>query len=364
MNYKYDVLVFIGRFQPLHNGHVRVIDTALSLAKDVLVLIGSSNRSRDSRNPFTFSERAQMINDHYRNQAPDVTQRAQDHLHILPLDDIMYNDEAWIEQVQTKVTAAVLNISNGYSADRTATLAYNSGLDDLKIGLIGCNKDHTSYYLKLFPTWGSEGVEFLDSINATDIRDTYFKGYADWMPLVPIFTAIFLKEFEQSSTFIALWTARSWHENYKRNVQKYPRIEHTVDSVVIQSGHVLLIRRRAEPGKGLWALPGGFLNPEERMLDGALRELREETRLAVPEPVLRGSLVTSKTYDDPKRSERGRLITQAYLFSLTKTEKLPKIKGSDDADKARWVPISELKPTDMFEDHYFIIRDMIGMLTH
>lgn len=354
MSKKYDVLVFIGRFQPFHKGHARVIDTALSLAENVLVLVGSSNRSRDSRNPFTFSERSQMITDHFS---------ACERLHILSLDDIMYNDEAWIESVQSRVTTAVLNLVNGYSAESiNKPLSYNHGLNDVKIGLIGCNKDHTSYYLKLFPTWGSEGVEFLDPINATDIRDAYFDRNVIVASDLPEASIDFLIKFQKTETFKTLQAARVWHENYKRTVQKYDRIEHTVDSVVVQAGHVLLVRRRALPGKGLWALPGGFLNVDERMLDGALRELREETKLAVPEPVLRGSLVATKTYDDPKRSERGRLITQAYLFSLTKTEKLPKIKGSDDADKARWVPISELKASDMFEDHYFIIRDMLGML--
>lgn len=354
MSRKYDFLVFIGRFQPFHNGHKRVIETALSLADNVLVFVGSANRARDSRNPFTFDERKGMIDRHFYPTSK---------LHVLPLEDIMYNDEAWIESVQSAVHKAVLNVLNGYPANSTnRPVSYNSGLNDVKIGLIGCNKDHTSYYLKLFPTWGSEGVEFLDPINATDIRNLYFEKNVIDAGFLPKSTIDFLIDFQKTSTFEALKTARVWHENYKRTVQKYDRIEHTVDSVVVQAGHVLLIRRRAIPGKGLWALPGGFLNVNERMLDGALRELREETKLAVPEPVLRGSLVTSKTYDDPKRSERGRLITQAYLFSLTKTEKLPKIKGSDDADKARWVPISELKASEMFEDHYFIIRDMLGML--
>ena len=148
--------------------------------------------------------------------------------------------------------------------------------------------------------------------------------------------------------------------DYKESVKKYPRIEHTVDAVVIQSAHVLLIRRRAEPGRGQWALPGGFLNPEERMLDGAIRELREETKIKVPEAVLRGSIKASQPYDDPHRSERGRLITQAFLFQLPDQIELPKVKGSDDADKARWVPLADLKADELFEDHYFIIKDMIG----
>ena len=67
----------------------------------------------------------------------------------------------------------------------------------------------------------------------------------------------------------------------------------TVDAVVVQSGHILLVKRGDMPGKGLWALPGGFLNQEETMLDGAIRELKEETKIKVPVPVLKGSIKES-----------------------------------------------------------------------
>ncbi|MFP3686240.1 NUDIX domain-containing protein, partial [Bacillus sp. SIMBA_026] len=67
----------------------------------------------------------------------------------------------------------------------------------------------------------------------------------------------------------------------------YPPIFVTVNAVVVQSGHVLLVKRNASPGKGLFALPGGFINPHERLLDACLRELRERLRLKVPEPVLK-----------------------------------------------------------------------------
>ena len=359
---KYDVLVFIGRFQPFHEGHKRVIDRALELSKHVLILAGSANRSRDMRNPFTFDERKQMIEMCY---APDyehdqVLADRFDRIHVLPLNDMMYADERWVEQVQTIVH----------------TFAEKVGAR--RIGLIGHAKDHSSYYLKLFPTWGSERVNYLDPINATDLRNAFWMYGANkhWMDAeveqrsfvqtkVPAPVFEFLTHFSQTADYADLKAEDLFIRNYKTSVQKYPRIEHTVDSVVIQSGHVLLIRRRSEPGKGKWALPGGFLNPEETMFDGAIRELREETGLKVPEAVLRGrpwdESRISKTYDDSNRSERGRLITQAFLFPLPPGP-LPKVKGSDDADKARWVPLSELNPTEMFEDHYFIIQDMIGKL--
>tara|TARA_R110000851_G_scaffold81495_1_gene179059 strand:+ start:1797 stop:2846 length:1050 start_codon:yes stop_codon:yes gene_type:complete len=343
---KYDALVFIGRFSPLHNGHTRVIDTALELADKVIILVGSANQGRSMRNPFTFDERKQIIQETYNEQRLDVQ----------PLNDVMYNDNRWIEQVQ------------GIVASRT-TVGDN-------IGLIGCKKDNTSFYLELFPTWGNESVEHVDNINATDIRELYW-GYGatrnSWSPhtgtdsepneigrSVPDPTLRFLQEFETTDTFTDLRNEKQYIEVYKTSVKQYPRIEHTVDAVVVQSGHILLIRRRAVPGKGLWALPGGFPNPNERLEDAMLRELREETKIKVPEPVLRGSIKSSKTYDDPNRSARGRIITQVFHIALPQQTTLPKVKGSDDADKARWVPLNELDPKELFEDHYFIISDLIG----
>ncbi len=140
----------------------------------------------------------------------------------------------------------------------------------------------------------------------------------------------------------------------------FPPTFMTVDAVVVQSGHILLVKRGDMPGKGLWALPGGFLNQDETMLDGAIRELKEETKIKVPVPVLKGSIKGSKTFDAPNRSSRGRTITQAFHIDLGVGE-LPKVKGSDDAEKAFWVPFKDVKQEKMFEDHFFIIDNFLNI---
>jgi len=134
-----------------------------------------------------------------------------------------------------------------------------------------------------------------------------------------------------------------------------------VDAVVIQSGHVLMIRRRSEPGKGLWALPGGFLNAntDRSVLEACIRELREETGIKVPAPVLKGNVKRNKVFDAIDRSARGRTITHAFHIELPDGE-LPRVKGQDDADKAKWVPISAVKSEDCFEDHWEIIQYFLG----
>ena len=279
------------------------------------------------------------------NPAADAAGR----MGIVPMDDMTYNNNGWIAQVQEIVAFQCQELELP---------------DDPKIGLIGCNKDSSSFYLKLFPTWDFEDVSFLDNLNASDIRDTYFSvNPASYHRMVPQAVDTFLEYFRETPTMDQLMREFYFVEQYKLSVQKYPRIEHTVDAVVVQSGHVLLIRRRAKPGKGQWAIPGGFVNPDEFLVDAMIRELREETKIKVPEPVLRGSIVTQKTYDDPYRSARGRIITQAFYMKLQDQTSLPKIKGSDDADKAKWVPLSELEPTNMFEDHFWIIQDMLGELS-
>ena len=131
--------------------------------------------------------------------------------------------------------------------------------------------------------------------------------------------------------------------------------------VVVQSGHILLVERKARPGKGLFALPGGFVDQGETLINACIRELREETRLKVPEPVLHGSLKGQRVFDDPYRSARGRTITHAFMFDLKPDTSLPKVKGGDDAKSAFWLPLSALQPERLFEDHFHIIRAMTGM---
>jgi bifunctional NMN adenylyltransferase/nudix hydrolase len=172
-----------------------------------------------------------------------------------------------------------------------------------------------------------------------------------------------LDEFRHTPEYEQIIREREFVINYKKQYASlpYPPIFSTADAVVIQSGHVLMIRRRAEPGRGLWALPGGYVNAttDKSVEDAAIRELREETMIKVPAPVLRGSIVDSRVFDAIDRSPRGRIITHAFKIVLPDGE-LPKVKGSDDAEKARWVPISEVRSEECFEDHAEIISWAIG----
>ena len=71
--------------------------------------------------------------------------------------------------------------------------------------------------------------------------------------------------------------------------------------------------------------------PGERLLDACIRELREETKIKVPGPILKGSIKRQSVYDDPYRSARGRTLTHGFYIELEPSAELPKVKGSDDA---------------------------------
>ena len=108
---------------------------------------------------------------------------------------------------------------------------------------------------------------------------------------------------------------------------------------------ILLIQRGVDPYKGKWALPGGFLKPEEAAEEGALRELKEETGL---EPAY---IEQFHTYSAPDRDPRERVISIAFLALV----KLQNVQGGDDAAEARWFSVNEI-PQLAF-DHDVILRD-------
>ena len=331
-------LVFIGRFQPFHCGHKAVIDEALKRADSVIILIGSANLPRSLRNPFSVAERIAMIKNAYSDEEAA-------RIHCVALDDALYNDTRWLKYVQ----ASIRSVTDDLSAD---------------IGLIGHSKDSSSYYLSLFPNWGSVSVANYHNLSATPIRDSYLMGAMPTPERTPESTRSVLKAFKETPEYDQLHEEAGFIDKYKKQweVAPYPPTFITADALVVQSGHILLVERRSMPGRGLWALPGGFLNPKETLFDACIRELREETRLKVPEPVLRGSFHSQHTFDDPYRSARGRTITQAFYLQLKSDAKgLPKVKGSDDAATAFWLPLAELDAKMMFEDHYAIITKMVGL---
>jgi bifunctional NMN adenylyltransferase/nudix hydrolase len=334
----YGTLVLIGRFQPLHNAHLEIIKRATALTDQLVIICGSAKQPRTYKNPFTFDERNRMIKAAAGSLALSI--------YIEPNIDTIYNDQAWAVRVQGIVSKYVCL--------------------GTKTGIIGHKKDESSFYLDMFPQWDYVDVEKIEPLSAVNIRDLYFRRDVNMkfiQGVVPASTFDFLTKFKDTPEYEQIIREREFIEGYKRQYASLPYapVFVTTDAVVICSGHVLMIKRRSEPGRGLWALPGGFLNAETDISVEAcmLRELKEETGIKVPVPVLKGSIQSNRVFDAIGRSTRGRTITHAFKIVLPDGE-LPKVKGMDDAEKARWVPIGELDSSVCYEDHYEILQHFVG----
>ncbi|NJK44941.1 MAG: bifunctional nicotinamide-nucleotide adenylyltransferase/Nudix hydroxylase [Pleurocapsa sp. SU_196_0] len=327
--------VFIGRFQPPHETHVAVMLEGLQRVQKLIVVIGSARSARSIKNPFTAEERERLIADSLEAAGVNRNRFA-----FVQVRDYFYNEAMWLAEVQGGVHA----ITKG-STD---------------ISLLGHVKDGSSYYLKSFPNWQFSPTSIVSSRNATAVREALWRGETT-TALEAVSPAVrdFLETFVTTPEYADLRAEFEYVQEYKRqwSTAPYPPVFVTTDAVVMKSGFVLVVKRGDHPGKGRLALPGGFLNQKETLLQGCLRELREETGFKVDwEKHLRSSQV----FDYPDRSVRGRTVTHAFHFDLG-LGSLPEVKGADDATDAFWMPLSETlaKPELFFEDHHAILEHFV-----
>ena len=135
---------------------------------------------------------------------------------------------------------------------------------------------------------------------------------------------------------------------------KYPQAGVTADCIVFSYDckelKVLLIKRGKDPYKDCWAFPGGFVNPDETVEQGAVRELMEETSLRVD------FMEQIKVFSAPDRDPRQRVMTVPFLCLSRNVE----VVGGDDAAQALWFPIDKL-PTLAF-DHKQIMEEARNVL--
>jgi 8-oxo-dGTP diphosphatase len=125
----------------------------------------------------------------------------------------------------------------------------------------------------------------------------------------------------------------------------------TTDCVVFDArGYVLLIRRKHEPFRGSYALPGGFVDVGETVENACRRELKEETGLEV------GALRLIGVYSDPDRDPRGHTCSVAYLASVGGAE----VRAGDDAATAEWV--ADWRTEALAFDHALILVDAEKLL--
>lgn len=349
-----DIAVLVGRFQPFHDAHLALLTRALAIAPRCVVVVGSAFQARTPKNPFTWTERAEMI----RHALPED---CRDRVAIVPMRDY-YDETRWVACVREAVAGLV--------ADEESP----------RIALVGHFKDATSGYLAAFPGWTLDPVERLPGADGTQLRDALFAALpedahaavaldaalAAFVDQAPASTIAFLRAWTALPFFAELAVEWRMLRRYKEawRAAPYAPTFVTVDAVVQCEGQVLLIRRGKAPGRGLYAVPGGFIEQRETAWQSCLRELDEETHLKLLEETMRRSLRSVAVFDHPDRSQRGRTITHAHHFDLGDREP-PEVRADDDAAAVEWVPIERIAAMEdrFFDDHFHMLDHFLG-ITH
>ena len=360
----YDAVVFIGRFQPFHDGHLDVVKKAFKIAKRLIIVIGSANQARNIKNPWTDVERMEMIRKVLLEEIKptciiqgnalnmDGEMIPEGSVYMCSVQDYFYNEARWVYSVTRLVYRAVPVSCNP------------------RLAIVGYEKDHSSYYLKKFPQFTFVDAGAKTTYNATDIREDlyeteFFDGY--------IFDYSHLGLHGSTVDYITDWATHGRNKDVVKKLCReyeyvkeykemwkdtpYPVTFTAVDAYVVCMGKVLLIRRKGAVGNGQLAFPGGFINVNERLYDACVRELREETGLDVNDCALDAHCHSVKTFDHPDRSLRGRIITTVFEFRLPPNADgtLPYVKAADDAESVEWVAFEDIDNTQMFSDHAQII---------
>ncbi len=361
---KLDYAVYIGRFQPFHLGHMQCVVEALKNAEKLIIMIGSINQAPSVRNPWSFEQRQQMIVESLSDsQLPRII--------FVGIEDSVYEPGQWRAEVRRLVASSIASDRFGERKSNASVL------------IIGHFRDNTSQYLRQFLEWKTISVNDYQSIHATTIRNSWFDAF---------------REDEQGQERLSLISARKkrrqqwiesnqsmlspqglrWMLNFSKSEQavkiieeaayikeyqaqftplQWPVILVTTDAVLVRNRQVLMVKRRHFPGKGLWALPGGFVDRDERIEEALFRELKEETGINMSTHELSRYQLAKHVFDDPNRSSRGRTITHSRFYQLPE-QFVSILQAGDDASEVCWFDLGSLIDIrdQIFEDHYQIVR--------
>jgi 8-oxo-dGTP diphosphatase len=125
----------------------------------------------------------------------------------------------------------------------------------------------------------------------------------------------------------------------------------TVDTIIQKDSQILLVKRKNEPYKGYFALPGGFVNEGERVEDAAKREVKEETSLDIELLDILG------VYSDPNRDPRGHIMSTVFIGKIFHNKDKFEALAQDDAAAVDWINLEEVDNTNLAFDHKKIISN-------
>lgn len=326
--------IVIGRFQPLHLGHLSLIDKAYKEADKVLILVGSSNQLPDYKNPFSFDERVQLIRGTIGADYDTI---------IRPLPDVP-SDEEWI----SNVTAHALNLEE----DPTEVVIFTHTKDE-------------EFYRKnfLFPVETVEDVP----ISATQIRHAW---YTDSLWTVEEYltenVCVFLENHHDTDRLGYEYQETEGMAAVKTEGHPFGNpVEPVSFAVIIQEGKVLVGRRGGSRGHGQLGLPGGFIEHTETSLRGCIREVKEEVGISLDSLITEGKAQCLAQAVEENLNDLGsRTIGINYLFVLH-PEVTPEITIDNvETTEFQWLPLGDVldDTTLLFYNHNLIVKRLLSKL--
>lgn len=338
------------RAHPLHYGHLHLIRHGLEQAGHVLVALADAHQARTPRTPFTLAERQAVL-----VQSLSDAERAR--VHIVPLRN--HPTRAQRESSLQRHAQALLH-----------TLGWP---DDSPVRLLECAA-HADDPQALQPVgWTRHTVPTGAPVRSEPLLDAWFDAAPaptepTWQALatdLPEASLAAMRALTASPIYLEL--ADEWRmlRDYRQawSSAPYPPVFVTVDTVITCGGRVLLIERGQAPGRGLLAVPGGFLDARDSTWQSALRELLEETGLCLSAPDAAARLRGQQVFDHPDRSQRGRTVTHAFHIDLGE-QSVPRVEAADDARAAQWVALSELAALEdrFHDDHFHMLNHFLHLL--
>jgi 8-oxo-dGTP diphosphatase len=125
----------------------------------------------------------------------------------------------------------------------------------------------------------------------------------------------------------------------------------TIDIIIQKDPQILLVKRKNEPFKGYYALPGGFVNEGERVEEAAKREAKEETSLDIELVDILG------VYSEPNRDPRGHIMSTVFIGKISHSNEKIEPMAQDDAAAIGWIDLQKVENTSLAFDHEKIISD-------
>ncbi|MGV8087137.1 MAG: nicotinate (nicotinamide) nucleotide adenylyltransferase [Candidatus Woesearchaeota archaeon] len=310
-----------GSFNPVHNGHVAVVKEVLkrNIVDEIWVVPCKNHALKKDLAPV--ADRLKMLEYAFKNinnVRIDLTE--------INSNKINYTSET-LEEFKKNYSHNFYLIA-GSDAFNDLNMWHNSSYIKNNAGFIGINREGyvLDYDIKKILNILIDPVM---SLSSTDIRERVKRNES--------ISGLVNSEVEKY-----IITNRLYFNN---NTFRNPAS--TVDIIISDEKGTILIKRKHDPFKGFWALPGGYLDYGMETLEGAaVRELREETSLIADA----NDLELIGVYSDPKRDPRGHVISHAY--AVKKYSGIPFA-----ADDAAEIGVFKILPNNLAFDHAKILSD-------